>query len=124
MGSLSSGSGVEQAAVDAAADVHRVDHHHVPVAGLRLLDDGEAGTGALELLDVHLDAGGVLEGLQQVGVGVVAPDERVQIRGGGGGVGTHEGHGGERGAEETARETVTVILRFSLCARKLNQLQS
>ena len=67
----------------AAIHVHRVDHHHVPVAGLGLLDDGEARTRALELLDVHLDAGGVLEGLQQVRVGMVAPDQGIEILGGG-----------------------------------------
>ena len=61
----------------------RIDHHDVPVAGLRLLDNGEAGAGALEFLDVDLDAVGLLEGLEQRRVGMVAPDQRVEIGGAG-----------------------------------------
>ena len=117
-GQLVLGQGVEQVALNAAADVHRVDHHHVPVAGLGLLDDGEAGTRALELLDVDLDAGGVLEGLQQVRVGMIAPDEGIQIRGGGGGVRPHEGHGCNGSAEKPARETVDGHFGVSPCIWK------
>ena len=75
------GQGREQALLDAAADVDRVDHHHVPVAGLGLLDDREAGAGALVFLDVHGDVVGVLERAEQRRIGVVAPDQRVELCG-------------------------------------------
>ena len=84
-GQLVLGQGLEQALFDAARHVDRIDHHDVPVAGLRLVDDGEAGAGALELLDVDLDAIGILEGLEQSGVGMVAPDQGVELRRRGGG---------------------------------------
>ena len=80
-GSLSSGSGSNRPFSTPRGTSMRVDHHHVPVAGLRLLDDGEAGAGALELLDVDLDVVGLLEGLQQRRIGMVAPDQRVEIGG-------------------------------------------
>ena len=83
---------LEQALLDAARHVDRVDHHHVPVAGLRLLDDGEAGAGALEFLDVDLDAVGLLEGLQQRRIGMVAPDQRVEF----GGADRRRSHGRRR----------------------------
>jgi hypothetical protein len=80
-GKLVVGQHLEQPALDTSAHVDRVDHHHVPVARLRLLDDGDAGSGALEFLDVHLDAIGILERLQEVRIGVIAPHQRVEIGG-------------------------------------------
>ncbi len=71
---------LEQALFDAARHVDRIDHHHVPVAGLRLLDDRQSGAGALEFLDVDLDVVGLLERLQQRRIGVIAPDQGVEIR--------------------------------------------
>ena len=62
------------------------------------------------------------KGFSRVGIGMVAPDQRVEIRGGGGGVRTDEGQGGERGAEETAREAVMVIVRFSLLCEKIEPI--
>ena len=70
---------LEQAFFDAARDVDRIDHHHVPVAGLRLLDQCKPRARALELLDIDLDAVGFLEGLQQRRIGMVAPDQRVEF---------------------------------------------
>ena len=104
-GKLVVGQHLEQPALDATAHVDRIDHHHVPVARLRLLDDGDAGSGALEFLDVHLDAIGILERLQEVRIGVIAPHQRVEIRGISGAVGkTKHSEGGERGTGEAARE--------------------
>lgn len=71
---------LEQALFDTSRYVDAVDHHHIPVAGLRLFDNCHAGPGALEFLDVDLDAIGLLEGLQQRRVGVIAPDQGVEIR--------------------------------------------
>ena len=51
---------------------------------VRLLDSaeqiaGKAGAGAFELLHIHLDAGRLLEGLEQIGIGVIAPNQRIEI---------------------------------------------
>ena len=77
------GQGLEQALFNAARNVDGIDHHDIPVAGLGLVDNGKAGAGAFELLDVDLDAIGILEGLEQGGVRMVAPDQGVEIGGGG-----------------------------------------
>ena len=80
-GQLIFGERLEQSFLDSARDVDRVDDHDVPVARLGLLDDGEAGAGAFELLEVDLDPVGVLEGFQQGRIGVVAPDQGVELLG-------------------------------------------
>jgi hypothetical protein len=62
-------------------DVDRVQHQHIPVAGLRLLEDRERFAGGRELLGVDLDAVGLLEGLQQTRVRVIAPDQCIDFLG-------------------------------------------
>ena len=83
-GQLVLGQRLEQALLDRARHVDRVDHHHVPIARLGLLDDRHPRAGAFEFLDVDLDAIGLLERLQQRGIGVVAPDQGVELLSGGG----------------------------------------
>ena len=74
------GQGLEQALFHAARNVDGIDHHDIPVAGLGLVDNGKAGAGAFKLLDVDLDAVGILERLEQGGIRVVAPDQGIEIR--------------------------------------------
>ncbi len=78
MGSWSSGRGANSPLSTPRRTSIEFDHHHVPVAGLGLLDDGQAGAGALVFLDIDGDAVGLLERPEQLRIRMVAPDQRVQ----------------------------------------------
>ena len=80
---------------DRAGHVHGVDHQHIPVTRLRLFKDGKARCGAFVFLQVHLDAELFLERLDQRGIGVVAPHQRVQFLRKSGGGGQEKGKGGQ-----------------------------
>ncbi len=68
--------------LDHPGDVDAVDHEHVPVPGLGLLEQGESHARAVVFLEVDLDAVGFLEGADKLPVGVVAPGQHVQLLGG------------------------------------------
>ena len=56
-----------------------IDHHDIPIARLRLLDNGQPRAGAFEFLDINLDVVRLLERLQERRIGMVAPDECVEF---------------------------------------------
>nr|WP_240457814.1 hypothetical protein [Halomonas socia] len=68
----------QQAGFDGARHVDGIDHQHVPVAGPRLLEHGKGGTGTLILAQIDGDSVGLLEGLDQRGIGVVAPHQGIE----------------------------------------------
>jgi hypothetical protein len=72
----------QQAGFDHPRHVDAIDHEDVPVAGLRLLDDGERGAGAFVFLEIDPDVVGLFEGGDQCRIGVVAPHQGVQLFGG------------------------------------------
>jgi hypothetical protein len=77
-----------------------------PVARLRLFDDRQARARALELLDIDLYAIRILEGFQQVGIGMIAPDQGVEIGGRDLPGQANSGEGGNGSAGKPAREAV------------------
>ena len=64
---------------DGASHIDPVDGEHVPVAGLRLLDQGQRHAGSLIFLDVHLDVVGLFERPQERRIRMIAPDQRIQF---------------------------------------------
>ena len=56
-----------------------LNHDDVPIAGLGLIDDGEASAGAFKFLDIDLDPIGIFKGLEQGRVRMVTPDQGVEV---------------------------------------------
>ena len=76
--------GIEQSLFDDAGHVDAVDHQHIPVAGLRLLDQRQRLAGALIDFEIDLDSGFFGEGFDQIGIVMIAPHQSIDFIGGSG----------------------------------------